>query len=88
MAVYCISYELKGKNYETLLEAIKSYGTWWHQSESTWFIETNLTAKQVLENLKNFIGNNDKLIVIRVYENWWAVGHTEEEYSWIRKRNF
>lgn len=88
MAVYCISYDLKSKNYDSLIEAIKSYGLWWHQSESTWFIETNQTSKQVLENLRNFLFNNDKLIVIRVQRDWWAIGHTEEEYKWLRERNF
>jgi hypothetical protein len=88
MAVYCISYDLKSKNYDSLIEAIKSYGCWWHQSESTWFIGTNQTSKQVIDNLKNFTSVNDKLIVIRVQKDWWAFGHTEEEYKWLRDRNY
>ncbi len=88
MAVYCISYDLKSNNYNLLNEAIQSYGVWWHQSGSTWFIETSHTTKQVLDNLRNYISRGDKLIVIHVRENWWASGHTEEEYDWIRQRNF
>ncbi|WP_339700082.1 hypothetical protein [uncultured Roseivirga sp.] len=88
MAVYCISYDLKSKNYESLIEAIQSYGLWWHQSESTWFIETKHTSRQVIDNLRNFTSANDKLIVIRVQGNWSAIGHKEEEYNWLRARNF
>lgn len=88
MAVYCISYDLKSNNYDSLIEAIKSYGLWWHQSESTWFIETTYSAKQVLENLRNFSYDGDKIIVIQVQENWWAVGHNQDEYDWMKQRNF
>jgi hypothetical protein len=88
MAVYCISYDLKSNNYDSLIEAIKTYGVWWHQSESTWFIESNHTAKQILDYLINFLEKNDKLIVIQVQRNWWAIGHTEIEYNWLKQRNF
>lgn len=88
MAVYLISYDLKGNNYDSLIEAIQSYGLWWHQSKSSWFIETNHTTRQILDNLRNYIQNGDKIIVIQVQKNWWAVGHTEEEYNWMKKRNF
>jgi hypothetical protein len=88
MPVYCISYDLQSNNYNLLSDAIQSYGCWWHQSGTTWFIETNQTTKQVLENLRNYIYKGDKLIVIQVRENCWATGHTEEEYNWIKQRNF
>lgn len=88
MSVYCISYDLQSNNYSTLIDAIQSYGLWWHQSESTWFIATNQTSRQVLENLRNYTRNGDKLIVVRVQRDWWAIGHNEEEYSWMRNRSF
>ena len=83
MAVYCISYDLKSKNYDSLIQAIKSYGLWWHQSESTWFIETTQTSRQVIDNLRNFTSGLDKLIVIRVQKDWWAV---ETFKLWIHKK--
>ncbi len=88
MAVYCISYDLPSNNYEPLIEAIKSYGNWWHQSESTWFIETNQGAKEILDHLKNYCYVGDKLIVVKLEGSWWAVGHTEDEYNWMRERKF
>jgi hypothetical protein len=88
MAVYCISYDLKSDNYENLIDAIQAYGVWWHQSESTWFIETTQSTRQVLDNLNNHLHQGDKLIVIQVQKNWWAVGHTDVEYKWMKERNF
>ena len=88
MAVYCLSYDLKSDKYESLIEAIKAYGSWWHQSESTWFIESNQGSKQILENLNSLLKKGDKLIVVQVQESWWATGHTEEEYNWMKNRKF
>lgn len=88
MSVYCISYTLANTNSEKLDEVIKSYKTWWHSSTTVWFIETNDDAKTVLENLLKFVSGGDKLIVLEVKKNWWASGFTEEEYNWLKQRNF
>jgi hypothetical protein len=89
MAVYCISYDLKSNNYDNLIAAIQSYGVWWHQSKSTWFIESIHTdSKLILEHLAKYLQSGDKLIVIKVQQNWWASGHTEEEYTWMKQRTF
>ncbi len=88
MAVHCISYDLQSNNYDALINAIKGYGTWWHQSESTWFIETTQTTRQVLDNLRNYLRRGDKIIVIQVHQNWWATGYTDDQYNWMRNRNF
>lgn len=87
MAVYCISYTLTSKNYDKLHEAIKSYSTWWHNSESVWFIETNENSKIIMDNLKSYLSDGDKLIVIEVKKNWWAIGYSENEYAWLKQRN-
>lgn len=88
MAVYCISYDLKSDNYSALIESIKAYGLWWHQSESTWFIESTQESKEILENLRQHLSKGDKIIVIQVQRNWWSIGHTNEEYQWMKDRNF
>ena len=88
MAVYCISYDLKSDNYENLIEAIKAYGTYWHQTESTWFIESSQAAKEIFNNLSNHLKTDDKLIVIEVKQHWWATGHKQDEYDWMKQRNF
>ncbi len=88
MAVYCVSYNEQNKDNEPLIQAIQNYGLWWHQAQSTWFIETNQTTRQVLDNLRIFTRTDDKIIVVKVQKSWWASGYTKEEYEWMKNRNF
>lgn len=47
--VYLVTYDLKqpGQDYSGVHEAIKSCGAWWHFLESTWLVDTHLTADQI-----------------------------------------
>lgn len=84
--VYCVSYDLRksDRNYNDLYTAIKSFGTWWHQTESVWFVKsTNRESSTIREYLKQFIDENDLLFVIRVENNWAGFGFSKEEYNWL-----
>ena len=77
MAVYMITYDLNkpGQNYDKLYEAIKkcsSNNTWMHYLDSTWFIKTNLSTKQVFENLEPYIDKNDNILVMEVKNNYYG----------------
>ena len=65
MSSKIIEYDLKqpGRDYEALYAAIKSYGTWAHVTESTWFIKTNESCVQVRDNLLKQMDSNDRLFV-------------------------
>ena len=66
MACYIISYDLRGaRDYETLYEAIKSYGTWGHITESTWAVVTTKTAIQVRDHLSSVMDQDDRLFVVK-----------------------
>jgi len=68
MPCYIISYDLdlRGtRNYESLYEGIKSYGTWAHITQSTWAIVTDAPAEAVRDNLLSFIDGNDRLFVVK-----------------------
>ena len=43
MTSMIIEYDLRssGRNYDELYKTIKSYSTWAHVTESTWFIKTS-----------------------------------------------
>lgn len=84
--VYSITYDLRrpGRNYDTLIEAIKSYGTWWHQTESVWFIVSYQNAADIRNNLMKHIDGNDLLFVIALRREWAAIGFKENEYSWLK----
>lgn len=67
--VYLINYRLhkQGKNYEDLYSAIKNVsGTYWHNTTSSWLVESNLTASQIFTRLSTHIDSNDELVVFRL----------------------
>jgi len=65
MSSKVIEYDLRspGRDYDALYEAIKSYGTWAHITESTWFIKTDSTCIQIRDKLMEVIDSNDRLFV-------------------------
>lgn len=83
--VYCISYDLKqpGRDYNSLYDAIKSYGIWWHQTDSVWLIVSKDTAIDIRSKLIKYIDSNDKLFVVALKREWAAVGFNDKEYNWL-----
>ena len=86
-SIFSISYDLTkpNQNYEGLYEGIKSFGTWWHQTGSVWFIRSDKDSSSIRDYLKQFIDDDDKLFVIKVFRNWAGTGFTQEEYDWLHK---
>ena len=84
--VYCISYDLKtpGRDYSSLIEAIKAYGIWWHQTGSVWLIVSQRTTANIRDDLMRFIDPNDKLFVVSLRKDWAAKGFNEKEYNWLK----
>ena len=63
---YLISYDMVGDgNYDTLINHIKSYGTWAHITESTWAIVSQKTATEIRDEVKKYLSNGSRLIVIK-----------------------
>lgn len=67
MATYVITYDMRkpGRNYESLYEAIKAYGTWAHVLESAWAIVTSQSAAAVRDNLRRHMDDNDGIFVVK-----------------------
>lgn len=84
--VYCISYDLQkpAQNYDALYNAIKSYGTWWHQTGSVWIIVTSDTAANIRDFLTKKIDSNDKLFVVALNREWAGIGFSQREYDWLK----
>lgn len=87
-SLYCIMYDLiKEKDYSTLIDEIKRFPSWWHQTGSVWFVVSSETSVQIRDKLRPYIDVDDKIFVIRVYcNNWAGYGFSKEEYDWIRNR--
>lgn len=83
---YIVCYDLcaPGRNYDSLYSALKQYAHWGKLTESAWAIVTSETYVQVRDNLKQYIDDNDRLIVIRAGKEaaWTKVRASEE---WVKK---
>lgn len=87
MATYMIGYDLnrEGQDYETLIDAIKKIGAWWHHLDSTWIVETNATAAQIRDRLRPLIDENDELLVARISAPAAWAGFNERGSKWLRE---
>ena len=85
MKCYIISYDLRNRrNYDSLYEAIRSYGTWAKITESTWAIVTAQSAVQIRTFLLGHMDGDDRLFVIKSgYEAAWI--RTICEDSWLKE---
>ena len=85
MAAYLIGYDLNksGQDYETLIAAIKNYGTWWHCLDSTWIVKTERDAGQIRDYLRPFIDGNDELLVVHLSGTAAWAGFSKECSDWL-----
>ena len=87
MKVYQISYDLrKQRDYESLYERIRSYGTYSHALESTWLIATNETAEQVHNYLYEVMDGDDGLLVTRLQGEAAWQGLSSEISQWLKSQ--
>lgn len=86
MAVYCVTYDLKapGKDYSSLHDHLKKYA-YCKRLESFWLIDTQKTASQIRDDLKNVVDSNDVVFVARLQGNWasWNYGCGD----WLNDKN-
>ena len=88
MSRMIITYDLSnpGRDYDTLIARIKSYGAWAHITESSWAIVTNQTPVGVRDNLKAAIDDNDKLLVGILGTAAW-IGLPSNVSDWLKKNS-
>lgn len=85
MPSYVISYDLrKERDYDSLYDAIKAYGTWARITESTWAIATSESAKDVRKYLLEFMDADDRLFIVKSgVEAAWS--NTRCRNEWLQK---
>ena len=88
MKTYLIGYDLNksDKDYNSLIEKIKTYGTWWHNLDSTWIIKTNQSATQIKNTLAPLIDNNDELLVMHLSGEFDSAGFKQKETEWLQQQ--
>ena len=58
-----------GQNYDAVVNAIKSLGSWAKVQQSVWYVDSPLDAKQAAKKLRNSTDHNDSLIVLDTTNN-------------------
>ncbi|EPA98756.1 hypothetical protein [Pseudomonas sp. G5(2012)] len=87
MKLYQISYDLrKQRDYLSLYQRIKAYGTWCHALESTWLIVTNQSSVEVRDNLQMALDKDDGLLVTRLQGEGAWVGLSQEVTQWLKNQ--
>ncbi len=57
-------------------------GTYWHNTTSSWIVNTSLSAKSIFETLKPHIDGNDELAVFRLEGGYYGQLQTAD-HEWI-----
>ena len=82
-----ITYDLRspGRDYNTLFEKIKSYGTCIHFHESIWLVKTSKTVTEIRDDLCHILDINDTLLVMENEESasWGSFNLGEDSYKWL-----
>jgi len=87
MPTLMIGYDLNrpGQDYATLIERIQSLGSWWHHLDSTWLVQTSLSAAQARDRLQPLLDSSDELLIIDVTGRAWATtGLSKRANDWLR----
>ncbi|USK40153.1 CRISPR-associated protein Cas2 [Cytobacillus firmus] len=87
MKSYLISYDLIGPNrdYDSVTEKIKSYGTWARPLESVWIIKTDDAATTIRDNIASVMDSNDKLIVVQLSGTAAWRNLSDEMGKWLKE---
>lgn len=64
---YIVIYDLRapGRNYESLYQAIKNYGTWGKISQSAWAIVSSKNSVEIRDDLMKYLDRNDRLMIVK-----------------------
>lgn len=86
MKSFVISYDLIGpnRNYDSLYEAIRNYGSYAKVTESLWIISSNSNSASIRDNLKSVLDENDKLIVLELQGNWATSNIPNKVNEWLK----
>lgn len=86
--LFSISYDLNkpGQDYSELYKEIKNLGSWCHPVDSTWFVETSLSASDVRDKLKSVMDGSDSLIVVKASAPGAWFGLSDDLSQWLKDK--
>ena len=84
VALYLVTYALNrpGHFYPGLFKRIETCGAAWHVMDATWFVQSEFSAAQLADKIKDALDANDKLVVCKVTADTagWALKYSESEW--------
>ena len=90
MAIYMITYDLhppKGENYERLFTALEAVGIgYWDCLDSTWLVITEKTAIEIRDELKQYLTDGDRLLVVRCGQGAAWLGFKDDCHTWLEDK--
>jgi hypothetical protein len=90
MAIYMIGYDLdlsEGDTYDNLYSAIEAIGTgYWDCLASTWLVITEKTAAEITEELRQYIKDGDRLLVMRYGGDSAWLGFKDDCQTWLEDK--
>lgn len=90
--VHLITYDLAGVRLPDEIgrieAAIKALGQCYAFHKTAWFVETELTNKEVCEKVAAVLRPRDRLVVTRIHRDWVAANVSPAETEWLGGRNF
>lgn len=87
MAIYMIGYDIHRPDeadYEKLFAALEEIGTgYWDCLESTWLVITEKTPAQIRDELKQYLREDDRLLVMRCGDGAAWHGFKDDCCTWL-----
>ena len=85
--VLLIAYDLHkpDRDYEAVIATIKSFGSWAHDEESVWFVDTTNSPAECRDTLSS-VASEATYFVIQVRQNWASKMLSTEVMDWLKSR--
>jgi hypothetical protein len=88
MSILSVQYDLREhgrRDYRHLEAAVKRFPAWCHALQSTWFVSTTNTPKEVYDYLRPCLGRTDSLLVVPVLmTSYWSQGLSKSVLDWLK----
>jgi hypothetical protein len=92
--MYMIVFQLRSAESELVTErlaaALKSLGDWSSRLDGMWLLQPNrpVSASQIRDHLKQFMGAEDSVFVARISQNWAGKNMGAGFPEWMSRREF
>lgn len=88
MNTFLISFEIHPPSLpmqrQIIIDSIKSFGYWAIPTNAVFLIKTFNSMEYVMNRIRSFSGPNDKILVMKVTNDWIALHLSNEVINWMK----